>query len=93
MAWAKLAAMPLWSKITIALVGSVVLGLGAAAYLVGGPNNLIGMIRYDQRRDGHLAIGDKAPDITLVALDGRTPVRLIDRIGGRPTVLIFGSFT
>ena len=85
--------MQVWHKSVLALVLSVALGLGAASYLVGGPNNLIGMLRYDVRRDGDLAVGHKAPDVALVALDGTTPVRLSEHIGGKPAVLIFGSFT
>ena len=61
--------------------------------MVGGPRNLIGMIRYDQREEGRLKVGDKAPDVTLLALDGKTPVKLSERLGGKPTVLVFGSFT
>lgn len=58
-----------------------------------GPNNIIGMVRYDQREEGNLKVGDAAPDVTLVALDGKTPVRLRDRMGGKPLVLVFGSYT
>ena len=61
--------------------------------MVGGPRNLIGMIRYDQREEGRLKVGDKAPDVTLLELDGKTPVELSERLGGKPTVLVFGSFT
>ena len=69
------------------------LALGGFTYMVGGPRNLIGMIRYDQREEGRLKVGDKAPDVTLLALDGKTPVKLSERLGGKPTVLVFGSFT
>jgi peroxiredoxin len=51
------------------------------------------MLRYDQRREGDLKVGDRAPDVALLALDGSTPVRLKDSIGEKPLVLIFGSFT
>jgi len=79
-----------WTKIAIGVAG---LALSAATYLVGGPRNLLGILRYDQRREGDLKVGDRAPDVTLVALDGTTPVRLSERFGGKPTVLILGSFT
>jgi len=69
------------------------LALGGFTYMVGGPRNLIGMIRYDQREEGRLKVGDKAPDVTLLELDGKTPVKLSERLGGKPTVLVFGSFT
>ena len=62
-------------------------------WMIGGPRNLIGMIRYDQRQEGKLKVGDRAPDVTVVSLDGKTPVRLSSSIGGKPTVLVFGSFT
>ena len=57
-----------------------------------GPRNIIGMIRYDQRRDGDLKVGDRAPDAQVVALDGMTRTALFTR-RDKPTVLIFGSFT
>jgi hypothetical protein len=31
--------------------------------------------------------------VTLVALDGKTPVRVAEQIGGKPLVLVFGSYT
>jgi hypothetical protein len=31
--------------------------------------------------------------VRLVALDGKSPVRVADHIGGRPLVLVFGSYT
>jgi len=58
-----------------------------------GPRNIIGMLKYDQRRDGDLGVGDRAPDIVLTALDGISPVHLYERTGERPTVLVFGSYT
>jgi hypothetical protein len=58
-----------------------------------GPRNIIGVIRYDQRVEGKLHKGDAAPDVTVLDLDGKTPVALHERIGGRPLVVILGSFT
>ncbi len=77
------------------LLGLALLGLlfvGAAVWKIG-PKNLIGMARYDQRREGDLKVGDAAPDIALVALDGKSEVRLRDHMGSKPLVLIFGSYT
>jgi len=85
--------MRLWKKIAIGVGAVALLALGGFTYMVGGPRNLIGMIRYDQREDGRLKVGDKAPDVTLLALDGKTPVKLSERLRGKPTVLVFGSFT
>jgi hypothetical protein len=82
----------MWKKAGLAVI---VLLLGAVGYVAArmGPRNLIGMLRYDQRKEGALKVGDRAPDVSLVALDGKTPVRLQDSIGDRPLVLVFGSFT
>jgi hypothetical protein len=74
-------------------VAILVLALAALAVASIGPRNLIGMLRYDQRREGALAVGHRAPDVDLVALDGTTPVHLHDYVGGKPLVLVFGSFT
>lgn len=80
----------MWKKI---LLGIVVLVLAAAGVMVAkiGPRNVIGMIRYDQRREGHLKVGDRAPNAMLVALDGKGRQPLLE--GGKPAVLVFGSFT
>lgn len=85
--------MKLWKKILIGLAALVVLAVAGMTYMIGGPRNLIGMLRYDQREEGKLKVGDRAPDVGLVALDGKTPARLSAELGGKPTVLIFGSFT
>jgi hypothetical protein len=84
--------MRLWKKV---LLGAGLLA-GAAASLAAwkiGPRNLIGMLRYDQRQEGKLKVGDLAPDVALVALDGSTPVHVAESIGHKPLVLVFGSFT
>ena len=80
-------------RVLIGLAALVVLAVGGMTYMIGGPRNLIGMLRYDQRQEGRLKVGDRAPDVTLVALDGTTPVKLSSELGGKPTVLVFGSFT
>jgi len=80
-------------RILLGLAALVVLAIGGMTYMIGGPRNLIGMLRYDQRQEGALKIGDRAPDVTLFALDGTTPVKLSSELGGKPTVLVFGSFT
>jgi hypothetical protein len=85
--------MKLWKKILIGLGVLVVVAAGAFTYMIGGPRNVIGMLRYDQRQEGRLKVGDAAPEVALLALDGKTPVKLSERLGGKPTVLVFGSFT
>jgi len=76
----------------LGLVGLVVLAAAAFLWMVG-PRNVIGMLRYDQRREGDLRVGVPAPDVSLVALDGRTPVRIASSIGKQPLVIVFGSYT
>ena len=73
----------------------LVLLLGAAAVVVFriGPRNILGMMRYDQRQEGRLRVGDAAPDVELVATDGARRVRIRDSVGGKPLVLVFGSYT
>ena len=79
-------------KILLIVLALVLL---AAAVVIAkiGPRNIIGMIRYDQRREGDLKVGDRAPEALLVSLDGKRNVSLLGDRGGKPLVLIFGSFT
>ncbi len=79
-------------KRTILVLGALLLvaATSAAAYI--GPRNVIGMLRYDQRREGSLKVGDRPRDVALLNLDGGH-VQFLDRVGAKPTVLILGSFT
>ena len=79
-------------RVALGVLGVVLVAATFAAIKIG-PSNIIGLIRYDQREEGTLKVGDKLPDVTLVSLDGATNPRIHDRIGGKPLVLIFGSFT
>ena len=76
------------------LLGLLLLVLAAGGFLVWriGPRNILGLLRYDQRREGKLRVGDAAPDVVLAKLDGGE-AHLSDHLGGRPLVLVFGSFT
>jgi len=80
-------------KWTLAGLGILAVAAGAFMVVQIGPRNIIGMLRYDQRREGDLRPGDPAPDVVLTALDGTTSVRLLDHHRARPLVLVFGSFT
>jgi hypothetical protein len=84
--------MRTWKRVVLGLLAVVV---AAAAFFVWkmGPRNVIGMLRYDQREEGTLLVGHRAPDVSLVALDGKTRVPLAASIGGKPLVLVFGSYT
>jgi hypothetical protein len=84
--------MKIFRKVLLILAVAVGI-LGAFIAWRIGPRNIIGMIRYDQRKEGTLKPGDAAPDVALVALDGKTPVRVSEQVGGKPLVLVFGSYT
>jgi hypothetical protein len=75
------------------IVGALIVALGGVALFMIGPRNVIGMMRYDKREEGKLHVGDPAPDVQLTALDGTTSVSLRDRVGSKPLVLVFGSYT
>ncbi|PYQ28878.1 MAG: hypothetical protein DMF56_14495 [Acidobacteria bacterium] len=78
-------------KLLLVLGALVVLAAGVMVAKIG-PRNIIGMIRYDQRRAGDLKVGDRAPDALLVSLAGRREVPLL-AARTKPLVLVFGSFT
>ena len=80
----------MWKKVLLVLAGLLLVAGGVIVAKIG-PRNVIGMIRYDQRRDGDLKVGDRAPNAMLLGLDGKTRTPLISR--DKPTVLVFGSFT
>ena len=81
------------------LLTAVVVGIPLALAAVGavatvGPRNLVGMALYDQREEGHLAVGDAAPDVRLLLPDGVTSRALLaEHRPDRPLVVVFGSFT
>ena len=77
----------------IAPVVLIVDSLMMLAVLLIGPRNIWGMLRYDQRREGVLQVGDKAPDGVLTELQGGKFIHLEQAMGGQPLVLIFGSYT
>ncbi len=82
-----------WKKPLLALLSAIALAAIAVVWKVG-PRNVYGLARYGtQRREGDLKLGEPAPDVSLVSLDGKTRVRLDDSTGGKPLVLVFGSYT
>jgi hypothetical protein len=79
-------------KKILLLLGLAVLAAAGFFVVRIGPRNLVGLLRYDQRHEGRLRVGDTAPDVTLTALDGSRR-RLLAASAGRPLVLVFGSYT
>lgn len=53
---------------------------------------LVTSVAAQPRRDGHLQPGMPAPDFTLRTKDDTHDIRLSE-LQGKPTVLIFGSYT
>lgn len=84
--------MRLFKKILLVAVALLAAAAGVVAWRIG-PRNIVGMLRYDQRKEGALRVGDRAPDVSLVSLDGQTAARLWQSVGGKPLVLVFGSYT
>jgi hypothetical protein len=67
----------------------------ALSIMAGGPKGAIQMVRFalPYMHRGNLHVGDRAPDVTLVSLDGASTFQLREHLQGRPLVLVFGSFT
>jgi len=68
---------------------------GVLCYMAGSPKDAYGMVRYalPHMHRGTLKVGSDAPDARLLALDGTNRFHLRERLGARPLVLVFGSFT
>jgi hypothetical protein len=74
--------------------GGLILVAVTIAVIWIGPRFIIGILTYGrQAREGTLQVGDPAPVVSLVDLDGTTRRELGEWIGPRPLVLVFGSFT
>ena len=85
-----------WLKWTsIALVAFLLIGFGVLSHFMGGPRDVYGFLRYalPQWHRGGPRVGDPAPDVRLISLDGQSTFYLHERIGSRPLVLVFGSYT
>jgi len=82
-----------WSLVGLG-VAAVGVGTGLS-FMAGSPKDAVEMVRYalPYMHFGTLKVGGAAPDVTLLALDGENKFQLRDRIGGKPLVLVFGSFT
>ncbi len=79
----------------IGLGAAVVLAAIGLSILAGSPKDAVYMVKYalPHMHAGNLKVGDEAPDARLVALDGTTTFHIRERTGGKPLVLVFGSFT
>lgn len=86
---------PVLKWLLIGLGALIVAGYAVLSWMAGGPKDAIQMVRYalPHMHRGNLKVGDSAPDVRLVSLDGTTRFQLRKHLEGRPLVLVFGSFT
>jgi hypothetical protein len=82
-----------WTLISLAVL--LLAGYVGLSFMAGGPKDAFQMLRFalPYMHRGNLKVGDNAPDVALVALDGETRFQLREHLAGRPLVLVFGSFT
>ena len=81
--------------IAMGLAGLLVAVYVVLSIMAGSPKDAIQMVWYalPYMHRGNLHLGDNAPDVTLVALDGASTFQLREHLHGKPLVLVFGSFT
>jgi len=81
--------------ITGVLAVLLLAAFGVLSYMAGSPKDVYGLVRYalPHMHRGTLKVGSDAPDARLLALDGTNHFHIRERIGARPLVLVFGSFT
>jgi hypothetical protein len=84
-----------WKWTALVVVVILAIGYGVLSHFMGGPRDVYGFLRYalPQWHRGDLRVGDRAPDVKLYSLDGQTTFQLRERIGNRPLLLVFGSYT
>ena len=85
--------MAIW--IAVGFGALLLLAFVGLSVMAGSPKDAYGMVRYalPHMHRGKLKPGDSAPDAALLALDGKAQFRIHDRIGGRPLMVVFGSYT
>ena len=81
--------------IGVSLGALLLIAFVALSVMAGGPKDALYMVRYalPHMHRGNLKVGDSAPDVKLFALNGTETFHLRQRTGGKPLVLVFGSFT
>ena len=83
----------MWIAVTLGAL--FVIAFVGLSMMAGGPKDALYMVRYalPHMRRGNLHVGDSAPDAKLFALNGSGTFHIRERSGGKPLVLVFGSFT
>ena len=84
-----------WKWALGSFLGVLVLAFAGLSFMAGSPKDVYGMVRYafPHMHRGKLHVGEDAPDVRLLALDGSNHFHLRERTGSRPLVVIFGSYT
>jgi hypothetical protein len=86
----------LFLKWTVGIVlGLLLLAFIGLCFMTGSPKGAYGMLRYalPHMHRGKLKVGDDAPDARILAVDGTTHFHIRERIGKRPLMIVFGSYT
>jgi len=83
----------MWTGISLGAL--LLIAFVALSVMAGGPKDALYMVRYalPHMHRGNLKVGDSAPDAKLFALNGTETFHVRQRTGGKPLVLVFGSFT
>jgi hypothetical protein len=91
----KLAVKKFLMWIGTSLSALLLIAFIALSVMAGGPKDALYMVRYalPHMHRGNLKVGDAAPDAKLFALNGSDTFHVRERTGGKPLVLVFGSFT
>jgi len=84
-----------WKWIGVGVLLLVIAAVVGLSVMAGGLRGAYGMVRYafPHMHRGDLKVGDAAPDASLLALDGASRFHIRERIGTRPLVIVFGSYT
>jgi hypothetical protein len=84
-----------WKWTLGSILGLLVATFVGLSFMAGSPRDVYGLVRYalPHMHRGKLHAGDDAPDVRLLALDGSSHFHLRERIGAKPLVVIFGSYT
>ena len=83
----------MWIGISVGAL--LVIAFIALSVMAGGPKDAVYMVRYalPHMHRGNLKVGDAAPDARVFALSGTETFHIRERVGAKPLVMVFGSFT
>jgi hypothetical protein len=82
-----------FARWTLGVLGVLVVAGALFVHFTMGWSMLIGILRYDTRREGDLKVGDLAPSVVLHEIETGAPTPILEHPPARPVILVFGSFT